>query len=110
MALQVLRELLCHADVSHSRVIVVSAYEPYDRIERLAQSHPQVHACLRKPVTVESLGAVLSELTTESWALAYLPVQASDGVCVLVRHGLTGCAHHQVANVASVWSRLACRP
>jgi hypothetical protein len=39
---------------------VVSAYEPFTRIEELARLNPQIVACLRKPLRVEDMGRILS--------------------------------------------------
>ena len=57
----VLQELLHRPELAHSRVIVVSAYEPFTRIEELARLNPQIVACMRKPMRVEELGRVLVE-------------------------------------------------
>ena len=45
-----------------SQVVVVSAYEPFDRVEELARLNPQIAACIRKPVSVDALGKSLQEL------------------------------------------------
>jgi excisionase family DNA binding protein len=58
----VLQELLHRPELEHSRVVVVSAYEPFARIEELARLNPQIVDCMRKPVRVEELGRVLTEL------------------------------------------------
>ena len=60
----VLQELLHRSELAHSRVVVVSAYEPFVRIEELARLNPQIVATLRKPTRVEELGRILVELTT----------------------------------------------
>ncbi len=44
---------------------MVSAYEPFDRVEELGRLNPQVVACVRKPVSVEALGRVLLEHTRD---------------------------------------------
>jgi excisionase family DNA binding protein len=56
----VLQELLHRPELTLSRVIVVSAYEPFTRIEELARLNPQIVACLRKPLRVEDMGRILS--------------------------------------------------
>jgi excisionase family DNA binding protein len=56
----VMQELLHRPELAHSRVIVVSAYEPFTRIEELARLNPQIIASLRKPIRVEELGRVLT--------------------------------------------------
>lgn len=61
----VLQELLHRPELTSSRVIVVSAYEPYARIEELARLNPQIVACLRKPIRVEDLGRILTELAEQ---------------------------------------------
>jgi excisionase family DNA binding protein len=61
----VLQELLRRPELAESRVIVVSAYEPFDRVEELGRLNPQVVACVRKPVSVESLGRTLLELSRD---------------------------------------------
>jgi excisionase family DNA binding protein len=61
----VLQELLRRPELSESRVVVVSAYEPFDRVEELGRLNPQVVACVRKPVSVDSLGRTLMELTKD---------------------------------------------
>ena len=58
----VLQELLRRPELGSSRVVVVSAYEPFDRVEELGRLNPQVVSCVRKPVSVESLGRTLVEL------------------------------------------------
>jgi excisionase family DNA binding protein len=55
----VLQELLHRHELAHSRVIVVSAYEPFSRIQEMARLNPQIVACLRKPISVEELGSIL---------------------------------------------------
>ena len=55
----VLQELLRRPELDHSRVLVVSAYEPFDRVRDLEKNHEQVVACLRKPISVEGLGSQL---------------------------------------------------
>ncbi|MEK7413193.1 MAG: response regulator [Planctomycetota bacterium] len=59
----VLQELLHRPELAHSRVVVVSAYEPFIRIEELARMNPQIVATLRKPTRVEALGRILVELS-----------------------------------------------
>ncbi len=61
----VLQELLHRPELAQSRVIVVSAYEPFARIEELARLNPQIVDCMRKPVRVEELGRVLTELAKQ---------------------------------------------
>jgi excisionase family DNA binding protein len=58
----VLQELLRRPELSGSRVIVVSAYEPFDRVEELGRLNPQIVSCIRKPVSVETLGRCLQDL------------------------------------------------
>ncbi|MEN9544175.1 MAG: hypothetical protein RLZZ598_1008, partial [Pseudomonadota bacterium] len=50
----VLQELLRRPELANSRVIVVSAYEPFDRVEELGRLNPQIVASVRKPVSVEA--------------------------------------------------------
>jgi excisionase family DNA binding protein len=58
----VLQELLRRPELAGSKVLVVSAYEPFDRVEELARLNPQIVACVRKPVSVEALGRSLQEI------------------------------------------------
>jgi excisionase family DNA binding protein len=58
----VLQELLRRPELNGSQVVVVSAYEPFDRVEELARLNPQIAACIRKPVSVDALGKSLQEL------------------------------------------------
>lgn len=58
----VLQELLRRPELKASQVIVVSAYEPFDRVEELGRLNPQIAGCVRKPVSVESLGRSLQAL------------------------------------------------
>jgi excisionase family DNA binding protein len=58
----VLQELLRRPELANSKVIVVSAYEPFDRVEELGRLNPQVVSCVRKPISVESLGKTLVEI------------------------------------------------
>ena len=43
-------------------MVVVSAYEPFDRVEELGRLNPQIVSCIRKPVSVEALGRSLQEI------------------------------------------------
>lgn len=61
----VLQELLRRPELVESKVLVVSAYEPFDRVEELARLNPQVVRCIRKPVSVEALGRYLVELAAD---------------------------------------------
>jgi excisionase family DNA binding protein len=58
----VLQELLRRPELANSKVIVVSAYEPFDRVEELARLNPQIVMCVRKPVSVEALGRSLQDI------------------------------------------------
>ena len=58
----VLQELLRRPELVDSRVVVVSAYEPFDRVEELGRLNPQIVSCIRKPVSVEALGRSLQEI------------------------------------------------
>ena len=58
----VLQELLRRPELNGSQVVVVSAYEPFDRVEELARLNPQIAAAIRKPVSVDALGKSLQEL------------------------------------------------
>ncbi len=58
----VLQELLRRPELANSRVMIVSAYEPFDRVEELGRLNPQIVACVRKPVSVEALGRNLQEV------------------------------------------------
>jgi len=57
----VLQELLRRPELADAKVVVVSAYEPFDRVEEMGRLNPQIVACVRKPVGVESLGRILIE-------------------------------------------------
>ena len=61
----VLQELLRRPELTGAKVIVVSAYEPFDRVEEMGRLNPQVVSCIRKPVSVESLGRTLVELARD---------------------------------------------
>ena len=58
----VLQELLRRPELAASKVVVVSAYEPFDRVEELARLNPQIVSCVRKPVSVDALGRSLQEI------------------------------------------------
>jgi excisionase family DNA binding protein len=58
----VLQELLRRPELSESRVVIVSAYEPFDRVEELARLNPQIVSCIRKPVSVDALGRSLQDI------------------------------------------------
>lgn len=62
---QVLRELLNHDELDQGAVVVVSAYDPFDRVLALEARHEQVKACYRKPVSIEELGGTLRALAKE---------------------------------------------
>ncbi|MHC5066980.1 MAG: response regulator [Planctomycetota bacterium] len=51
----VMQELLRREELADTRVIVISGFEPFDRIAALEQQYPQVVACLAKPVDVGQL-------------------------------------------------------
>jgi len=61
----VLQELLRRPELIDSKVLVVSAYEPFDRVEELGRLNPQVVSCVRKPVSVENLGKSLVALAED---------------------------------------------
>jgi excisionase family DNA binding protein len=61
----VLQELLRRPELSGSKVIVVSAYEPFDRIEELSRLNPQVVWAERKPLDVESFGSKMQRVVSE---------------------------------------------
>jgi excisionase family DNA binding protein len=73
----VLQELLRRPELANSKVMVVSAYEPFDRVEELARLNPQIVACVRKPVSVEALGRSLQEIAK---AIATQPTRAVAAV------------------------------
>ncbi len=55
----VLQELLRRPELNDSRVVVVSAYEPFERVEELGRLNPQVVSCVQKPISVERFGSQL---------------------------------------------------
>ncbi|MCS6970881.1 MAG: response regulator [Planctomycetota bacterium] len=57
----VLHDLLHRPQLASSRVVIVTAYEPFERVAELQRLHRQVVACLRKPFRVEELSAALRE-------------------------------------------------
>ena len=61
----VLQELLRRQELADSKVIVVSAYEPFDRVEEIGKLNPQVVYSVRKPISVESLGAQIQEIAND---------------------------------------------
>lgn len=61
----VLQELLRRQELAESKVIVVSAYEPFDRVEEIGKLNPQVVYSVRKPISVESLGAQIQEIAND---------------------------------------------
>ncbi len=61
----VLQELLRRQELADSKVIVVSAYEPFDRVEEIGKLNPQVVHCVHKPISVEGLGAQIQATATE---------------------------------------------
>ena len=77
----VLQELLRRPELVDSKVVVVSAYEPFDRVEELARLNPQIVACVRKPVSVEAFGRVLQDIakTVNVQAPRMAAAPASDG-------------------------------
>jgi excisionase family DNA binding protein len=66
----VLQELLRRPELAESRVVIVSAYEPFDRVEELARLNPQIVSCVRKPVSVEALGRTLQDISKTITAIA----------------------------------------
>jgi len=61
----VLQELLRRPELAGGQVVVVSAYEPFDRVEEMGRLNPQIAATIRKPVSVETLGRSLQELAAQ---------------------------------------------
>jgi CheY-like chemotaxis protein len=57
----VLQELLRRPELADAKVVVVSAYEPFDRVEEMGRINPQIVACVRKPVSIDGLGKILQE-------------------------------------------------
>lgn len=60
----VLEELLQRDELSNSKIIIVSAYEPFDRVEELKSTHEQVVECMHKPISVEQLGEHIQRITS----------------------------------------------
>ncbi|MBA2482102.1 MAG: response regulator [Planctomycetes bacterium] len=75
----VLQELLRRPELSESRVVIVSAYEPFDRVEELARLNPQIVSCIRKPVSVDALGRSLQEIAKTISATPKPSAGESDG-------------------------------
>jgi excisionase family DNA binding protein len=77
----VLHDLLLRPELADSKVVIVSAYEPFDRVEELARLNPQIVGCIRKPVSVESLGRSLQDIarTVTVGAPARQAMAESDG-------------------------------
>ncbi len=61
----VLQELLRRDELAGSKIIIVSAYEPFDRVAALADTHDQVVHCVHKPISVESLGEQIQAIANE---------------------------------------------
>lgn len=64
----VLQELLRRPELQHGKVIVVSAYEPFERVEELGRLHPQVAATVRKPIGIEVFGRLLQQVAARATA------------------------------------------
>lgn len=62
----VLSELLARDELGHSQVVVVSAYDPFERVLALGAQYEQVKACYRKPVSIDQLGGTLRALGREA--------------------------------------------
>ncbi len=76
----VLQELLRRPELSESRVVIVSAYEPFDRVEELARLNPQIVSCIRKPVSVDALGRSLQDIAKTITTSTQKPIAGeSDG-------------------------------
>lgn len=76
----VLQELLRRPELAGAKVLVISAYEPFDRVEELARLNPQIVACVRKPVSVDALGRSLQEIAKTVSPGAPVPVAVTaDG-------------------------------
>jgi excisionase family DNA binding protein len=58
----VLQELLRRPELSDSKVVIVSAYEPFDRVREIGSLNPQVVHCVPKPISVQDLGDKLKEI------------------------------------------------
>jgi excisionase family DNA binding protein len=61
----VLTALLMRPELADTRVAVVSAYEPFDRVEELTRLNPQIVASFRKPVSVDALGRRLQTIAVD---------------------------------------------
>jgi len=61
----VMTDLLVRPELREPKVVILSAYEPFDQIEELSRPRPQITACMRKPVwAIEDLGRILQEIAT----------------------------------------------
>ena len=49
-------------DIAAGLAQKLPAYEPFDRVEELGRLNPQIVSCIRKPVSVETLGRCLQDL------------------------------------------------
>jgi excisionase family DNA binding protein len=58
----VLQELLRRPELERSQVVVVTAYDPFERVQELERIYDRVAACVRKPIAVEELGNLLREI------------------------------------------------
>lgn len=55
----VLNDLLHRPELAASRVVIASAYEPFERVSEMQRLHRQIVACLRKPIRADELGRAL---------------------------------------------------
>jgi excisionase family DNA binding protein len=58
----VLQELLRRPELAQSKVVIVSAYEPFDRVREIGALNPQVAASVPKPISVQELGEKLQQI------------------------------------------------
>lgn len=61
----VLEELLRRPEMDHSMVLLVSGYEPFERVQALVERHSQVVGALRKPLDPVELGAKLDLIAAQ---------------------------------------------
>jgi CheY-like chemotaxis protein len=65
----VVQELMQQEDLRDVEVVIISAYEPYDRLQYLERQHKQVIGVHRKPIALEQLRTLLEQTTLGQSAL-----------------------------------------
>lgn len=66
----VVQELMQQQELSQAEIVIISAYEPFERLQHLEKQHEQVIGVHRKPIDLAQLRALLAETSVGKTTLA----------------------------------------